>query len=130
MKDYRSFERINIEDWEQDKQWLGNRLDFLWSIRDYNSDLYIKNKLNLEKNDFYSYNDAEVGRIAQERHYSVDTDRYDSIYKDISIEDQYEKYKELQYLRKTNLKEFLNKKNCNLYDYLLYKDIDGYFYDL
>ena len=29
MKDYRSFERINIDNWEDDKEWLGNRLDFL-----------------------------------------------------------------------------------------------------
>lgn len=28
MKDYRSFERININDWEDDKEWLDNRLDF------------------------------------------------------------------------------------------------------
>ena len=90
----------------------------------------MKNKLNLEKNDFYIYNDFEVGRIAQERHHSVDTNRYDNMYKDISIEKQYEKYKELQHLKRTNSKKFLNKNNCNLYDYLSYKDADGYFYDL
>ena len=33
MKNYRTFERINIADWEDDKEWLGNRLDFLWSER-------------------------------------------------------------------------------------------------
>lgn len=130
MKDYRSFERIDVDDWEDDKEWLGNRLDFLWSMREYNAELYLANDLHLEKNDFYEYNDDEVVKIANSRHYSVDVGMYDNMYKNTTIEEQYDIYKKLKYLKTNDLKEFLKKNNCNLYDYFLDKDYQGHFSEL
>ena len=130
MKDYRSFERIDVDDWEDDKEWLGNRLDFLWCIREYDNELYFANDLYLEKNDFYMYNDDEVVKIANSKHYSVDVELYDNMYKDTSIEDQYEMYEKLKQLKISDLKGFLKKNNCNLYDYFLDKDYQGHFSEL
>lgn len=130
MKDYRSFERIDVDDWEEDKEWLGNRLDFLWSIRDYNTELYFANDLHLEKHDFYEYNDYEVINIASSRHYSVDVEKYNNMYRNTSIEDQYNIYQKLRRLKASDLKEFMKKNNCNLYDYFLDKDSQGYFSEL
>lgn len=130
MKDYRSLERYSIDEWEEDKEWLGNRLDTLWSIRDYNFELYMKNNLNLEKNDFYKYNDNEVSRIASNRHHSVDIKKYDYIYKRVSVAEQKMRYKKLEDLKNNSLKEFLKKDNCNHYEYFRYKDADGFFYEI
>lgn len=130
MKDYRVFERYKIEEWEDDIEWLGARLDFLWTIRDYNPEKYMELKLNKEKNDMYSLSNDEIHRIASKLHYSVDGKQYRKQLKNKTIEEIYNVFENLSHMRKHNLLEFIKKNNCNLYEYinLIYGNSDGFYY--
>lgn len=130
MKDYRAFKRYQIEEWEDDEEWLGARLDFLWTIRDYDSDKYMALKLNEEKYDMYSINNDEVHRIASKLHYSVDGKQYERVFKNKPIEEIYRIYTNLLNMKEFDLREFIIKKNCNLYEYLdmTYGDSDDFYY--
>jgi len=118
MKDYRSFTKYEIDEWEESAEWKAGRLDFLWSIRDYNFKLYMELGLNEEKQDMYCINDNKVLAIATKSFHSVDMEAYDRQYININIRDKYILYQKLINLKKNNLKEFLLKNNCNLYEYL------------
>lgn len=128
MKDYRAFKRYTIDQWEEDVEWLAARLDFIWCMRDYYPEGYMDMGLNKEKADFYSINNTQIGALAQKLHYSVDGALYDNTVGKESLEKQYRKYKELIIMRDGDLRNFLKKSNCNLYEYLLGKDADGEFY--
>ena len=130
MKNYRAFKRYTVEEWENDNEWKAKRLDFIWSIRDYNSSLYLDLDLHNEKEDFYSVNNSEVARMASKLHYSVDMDYYEKTIGNTSIENQYSILKNLRKMKRNDIVQFMRKDNCNLYEYLKDKIGDGYFYDV
>ena len=130
MKDYRSLERYSIDEWEDDIEWMAGRLDFIWCMRDYAINKYRDLELAEEKDDFYYINNGEVARSASKLYHSVDIKYYNSTIGKQSIEQQYRTYKTLQTMRIDNIIEFLKKNNCNLYEYLKYKDADGGFYEV
>lgn len=126
MKDYRQIKKMEPGEWENNIDWMACRLDFLWCIEHYKPELYRKLKLSEEKNDFYEINNNEVGRLAQEKHYSVNVDYYKKYFSNIGLVAQHSLYKKLNNMRQNNLKEFLLKKNCNMYDYLREQQIANY----
>lgn len=116
MKDYRAFKRYQMDEWESDKEWLGKRLAFLWDVRSYWPSQYRDLGLAEEKHDFYMINDLEVTRIAHDDHYSIDSSIYESkLYSERQI---YEKYRELEGMKKHTKKEFLKKCNCNFHGWI------------
>ena len=57
MKDYRAFTRFFVDEWEDDIEWKAQRLSFLWDVRKFYFELYLKNHLNKElQDDFYDLN--------------------------------------------------------------------------
>jgi len=118
MKNYREFKRYKPEEWEDNIEWKGLRLSFLFDMQLYYSDIYMKLKLNKEKYDFYSVNDGDVSRIASEDHYSVNTKLYDSKFSSFEENELRQLLEDLIHLKNNKPEEFLLKKNCNLYEYL------------
>lgn len=119
MKNYREFKRYHPEEWEDDPEWMGCRLAFLWFVRDYYLDMYHGRRLSKEVDDFYVRNDNQVMDLARADYNSIDFRRYDNAYKNESVEDLRKKLDKLERLKNENPGEFILKKNCNLYDYLL-----------
>ena len=121
IKDYRIMKRLNPQQWQEDPDWRARRLDFLWDVRQYRSDLYSLYDLSYEKENFYHINDSLVASLASKYHYSVNSDYYNKIYKtkkDWKRLKMAEDYEKLNVMRLDNFELFLNKNNCNLYDYL------------
>ena len=130
MRDYRVLKRYTMDQWEDDDEWKAARLDFIWCIRDYYPKKYMELELNEEKNDFYSINNNEVSRLASNLHYSIDMDYYNSIMKVLSLDSQYSMLKKLNDMKYNNIKQFIRKNNCNLYEYLKMRRDNGDYYDV
>lgn len=129
MKNYRYFGRYLPDEWENDKEWMGKRLDFLWEVRRYYPQTYTGLGMHNEKEDFYDMNDDTVSRVARSCNSYSDgeLDRY----KKIKIDDLVEKYKNLVSMKKENRSEFMKKCNCNLYAYCvehMLEEIQEYMY--
>lgn len=123
MKDYRSFKRYFPCEWENDKTWLGKRMSFLWDMRNFYFEIYIKNGLNEELQiDFYEINNDEIVRIASEdNRYRLSDYRNWSNW---TIESLSRNLYRLEKLKKRNKKEFLKKCNCYLYTFITENKID------
>ena len=72
MKDYRQLVRMQEHQWENNKEWLGKRLSFIWHMEYFAGSVYLELKLNDEKYDFYHINDSEVSQVAKDDFYSMD----------------------------------------------------------
>lgn len=123
MKNYKSFRRLSPEEWENDKEWLGKRMSFLWDMRNYYPDIYLDNELSRElQDDFYGMNCNEVGKIARnENSYKKgDVEKWSSW----SAQLIYDNYIRLTKMKKHNKKEFLKKCNCYLYTFICQQRYD------
>ena len=127
MEDYRALKKYEIDEWENNNWWKAKRLDFIWCMRDYKSQLYLSLGLHDEKEDFYSINNAEVALLASELHYSVDVEYYKKTIGKKKIQEQFSIFNKLRELKDNDIIEFMRKDNCNLYEYLKMKEADGYF---
>jgi hypothetical protein len=104
MKDYRQYSKAYApEEWETDKEWLSNRLEFLWTFRDYYPDQYHCKKLDYEKEEIYSHYgpDNEIMSKASQLHY----DQYNNGDKGkLKVKDAYSIFAD--YNKLTKAKEF------------------------
>jgi hypothetical protein len=117
--------------WENNKEWLGKRLSFIWHMFHYRPSLYLELKLNDEKCDFYEINDTDVSLVAKRDFYSADFKEYEKYFR----KDYYKMAREYNYLlemKEDNLKDFLSKNNCNKYDYLMnnFENFQQEYYEL
>ena len=131
MKDYRAFTKYRIDEWENDIEWKANRMSFLWDIRKFYVETYLKNKLNIElQSDFYGINDYEVANLAHkvnQGNYGEDCRRWNKL----EINYLYEKYIDLKRMKKRDAKMFLKRNNQFLYTYILerrYDELSDYIY--
>ena len=69
MKNYRQIRRMQIEEWEDDNEWKGRRLAFIFEMMYEKTDVYLRIGLNEEKRDFYNINKSDVARIAEKTFY-------------------------------------------------------------
>ena len=69
MKNYRQIRRMQIEEWEDDNEWKGRRLAFIFEMMYEKTDVYLRIGLNEEKRDFYNINNSDVARIAEKTFY-------------------------------------------------------------
>ena len=131
MKDYRSFIRYNRDEWENDKEWLGKRMSFLWDMRKYYKDIYMNNELNKElQMDFYSMDDTQVLKNARKDNSYSNRDYAN--WNNWKVESLYKNLKRLEKLKSENKKEFLKKCNCYLYTFITeqkYEEIQEYEYE-
>lgn len=116
MKNYRALERYTRDEWEDDDEWKGKRLAFLWITREDRHDLYDKYDLGIEKNDFYETKTPKIDYFAF-KEYLFDFDDYDKFYKN-NFEKMAKDFILLQDIKMNNFSEFLLKKNCNKSHYL------------
>jgi len=129
MKNYRAFTRFFVDEWEDDIEWKAQRLSFLWDIRKFYFELYLKNNLNKElQDDFYGINNDQVSNLAagiSSGTYTKDSKKWAKL--DISF--LYEKYIELKRMKKRDAKMFLRRNNQFLYTYILerrYEELSDY----
>jgi len=132
MKDYNSFVRYESYEWEDDIQWKSERMSFLWDLRKFYIEIYLKNNLNIElQSDFYGINDREVSKIARkvnQGNYFEDCKRWN----EFNISYLYEKYLELKRIKKNDAKMFLKRNNQFMYTYILerrYDELKDYIYN-
>ncbi len=111
MKNYRRLDRYDRSEWENDDEWKGKRLAFLWILREDRRDLYDMHDLGIEKNDFYETKTSRIDYFAF-KEYSVDFKQYEDSYKN-DFEKMAKDYIRLQDMKMNNFDEFILKKNCN-----------------
>jgi len=119
MKDYRATHRYTPKQWEDDIEWQGKRLSFIWDYRSHFPQDYLSSGIVDEKNAFYELTGDDVAKIAHDDHYSVDMDYYDRIYKEMNCYKIARKFVELNNIKESSVKTFFLKKNVNEYDYML-----------
>lgn len=121
MKDYRALKRYSVSEWEDDIEWLARRMDFLWDMRDFYPDIYMEIGLNKElQNDFYRYNLPEVHALAVKLNsYNENSVKYWNKCEKENPGYFKQKYIDLRSIKNWDLKEFIKKKNCYLYLYIV-----------
>jgi hypothetical protein len=119
MKNYKQIKKYENEEWETDNNWLGFRLSFIWNVRKYRNDLFIKNKLNEELTEIYNLNNMQIRKIASNDFNYIDGKKFDNYYKNKSEEEMISDFNELDNLRVNNFELFINKNTYDKYEYLL-----------
>ena len=113
MKDYRQYLRAySPKEWEDNKEWLGKRLEFIWTFGDYYPQLYRDRGFGKEKNYMYEYygSDNEVGKVADHEHYGqYQTKKYESLKNENPV-DVIEEYIRLKIIKNDDMDKFLRKR--------------------
>lgn len=119
MKDYKQYSKAyKPEEWEEDKEWIARRLEFLWTFCDYYPRLYSDRHLGNEKEEIYRCygSDNEVSRMANDFHCG----QYENQYK-FNVEDRCELFREFENLiniKNGSMDKFLRKRIYIKYYYL------------
>lgn len=120
MKDYRQYSKPYAPNkWENDKDWLARRLEFLWTLSDYYPDRYRELHFGNEKNELYEYygTDDEIMRIASKLHsgqYSNKPNLKSKTYKEI-----FEEYDNVKNIKNSDIDTFLRKRIYIKYYFLM-----------
>jgi hypothetical protein len=114
MKDYMQLRGLNYDEWENDKEWLAHRMQFIWDYRNLFTADYLKNGMSKElQSGFYSVNDPEVSSLAAELdNYTDDEIEY---YKSLSDEQIKKEYGRISSLSTENI---MKRENRMLYIYI------------
>lgn len=122
MKDYRQYSKAyKYDEWESDKTWLAQRLEFLWTFSDYYPQLYLERRLCDEKETMYLYHgsDNEIATMARDFHYNQ-YNQYSNKYK-FDIKDcnkLIRTFVKLQQVKNNDMDTFLRKRFYIRYNYL------------
>ena len=119
MKDYRQYSKTYTPDeWEEDKEWLARRLDFIWTFGELYTHLYQVRHFGEEKELLYSYygTDDEINRMAHDFHYDQYKNQYTFDIKDANK--LFQEFIKLINFKTSNMDSFLRKRIYIKYNYL------------
>jgi len=113
VKDYRQYSSAySPNEWEEDKEWLGKRLEFLWTLADYYPQIYNNRGFGDEKHEIYHYygSDNKVSKPAAEEHYGqYQTKKYENL-KNENPFDVIREYIRLKKIKGNDMDQFLRKR--------------------
>jgi hypothetical protein len=134
MKNYKQLSKpYEPDEWEEDSEWLAQRISFLWCMRDYYPRYYVQNGFADEKNEFnltYGTDNKIIGR-AHEIFYGEFRVNTDNRYKfnQQTIYQLARRFIELCKMKDSDMELFLTKKHYIEYEFLqemMYKGTEVY----
>ena len=118
MRDYRYTYPYTEKEWEDDIDWLAERLAFIWNFREHYPREYMLNDLSVEKNIFYEINNGTISKLAHEKYNTVDFKFFDKKYENFTLHETAIQFNKLLKIKKRSVNEFFKKCNMNEYDYI------------
>lgn len=106
---------LKTSEWEEDKNWLAHRMQFIWDYRNLFTDDYLKNGMAEELQCcFYGINDPDVSRLAAQldSYTEEEVNKFNAM-SDNQIKSEYER------LSKLSNQSVMQRENRMLYIYIL-----------